>query len=83
MGLQLVANIDKQYRYETKLFVLTNRSKNAAALNKIDVAKEKFVGMIYHDLLMFCYRVGLFHYEQRLPIRSDNLNKFFATFIRN
>ena len=75
-------HIDKQYRYETKLFVLTNRSKNAAALNKIDVAKKKFVGMIYHDLLMFCYRRGLFHYEQRLPIHSDNLNNFFAISIR-
>ena len=56
--------IDEQYRYESKLFVFTdNRSKNAAVLNKINVAK-KIVGKINHDLFIFCYRGGLFHYER-------------------
>ena len=36
--------IDKQYRYEGKLFVLTDRNKNAMALNKINVAKKFFFG---------------------------------------
>ena len=39
--------IDKQYRYESKPFVLTKRiSKNAAAKNKI-VGKQNFFGKIY------------------------------------
>ena len=64
--------IDKQYRYETKPFVYTNRTHKCRVSTKKQVAKIKFNMKTYCDLFMFYYAGRLFHYVQTLLTRSIN-----------